>query len=61
MEVSETQWIERYAQKLNEGHGDFNQLSADERKHLRLLMQMFELEGRLVELQGELSQEKMPL
>ncbi len=61
MEATSKQWVEKYAQRLNEGHGDLAKLSSDERKHLRLLLNEYELSERLVTLQDQLSQGTLPI
>lgn len=61
MEATSRQWVERYAQRLNESNGDLSKLSADERKHLRMLLHEYELEQQLVGLQDKLSQGELPL
>ncbi len=56
MEGEETERIAYYAHKLNDGHGDLTVLGPDERKHLKLLIQLYELETKEAELRGELGQ-----
>lgn len=55
------QWVEKYAERLNEAHGDLSKLSADERKHLRLLLREYELQQQLAALQDTLSQGELSL
>ena len=48
--------IKYYAGKLNESGGKLDRLGDDERKHLKMLIQKYELESKLSELQEELGQ-----
>ncbi len=61
MEATSRQWVEKYADRLNEANGDLGKLSSDERKHLRMLLHEYELEQQLVGLQDKLSQGELPL
>jgi hypothetical protein len=61
MEPNNATWVEKYAHTLNDSGGDLSKLSSDERKHLRLLLQQYELEQRLTNVADALSQGKLPL
>jgi len=61
MEATSKQWVERYSRRLNDSQGDLSKLSSDERQHLRMLLQEFELEQRLVGIQDKLSQGELLL
>lgn len=61
MDVTNRQWVERYADKLNQLHGDLGKLSPGERKHFRMLLQEYELGLRLKTMQEQLSQGELPL
>jgi len=60
-EKTNSQWIEHCAHRLIESSGDLSKLSSDERKHFRLLIQEYELDQRLTNLQVQLSQGELPL
>ena len=59
MENQELKYIKGYAAKLNEGAGDLNTLTKEERHHLTLLIRKFELEQTLAQLAEELGQMRL--
>ena len=59
MEREELEGIEKYARRMLDSQGCLSALSSSERQHLKLLIQKYELEQRLGEIEADLAKTKL--